>query len=84
MHASYSNTHSRDIKLLYLPPYSPDLNPIEEAFSFIKSYIRRHGLRFRTAAESGDELSPFLFLYEAIDAVTEEQAEGWFEHAGYL
>jgi transposase len=34
------------VKLLYLPPYSPDLNPIEEFFSELKAYIRRHWQKY--------------------------------------
>jgi transposase len=62
-------------ELLYLPSYSPDLNPIEEAFSKIKGIVRKVGARTREA------------LVEAMDralaAVTPEDAAGWFAHAGY-
>jgi hypothetical protein len=75
---------SRGIKLLYLPAYSPDFNPIEESFSFVKGYIRRHGARFRAAAESDDEDAPILFLYEVLNEITPEHARGWFHHSGYL
>ncbi|KAJ8495206.1 hypothetical protein ONZ45_g12957 [Pleurotus djamor] len=57
----------RGIKLVYLPPYSPDLNPIEECFSFIKHYIRRFGDEFRECVESDDAAAPFGFLYHALD-----------------
>ncbi|KIJ28527.1 hypothetical protein M422DRAFT_87163, partial [Sphaerobolus stellatus SS14] len=70
--------------LLYLPPYSPDFNPIEECFSFMKGYIRRHGVRFRADIDSGDLSKPYLFLYEALDQVTGEHAKGWFHHSGYV
>ena len=39
----------RDCELLYLPPYSPDLNPIEEAFSKVKEMLRRAEARSREA-----------------------------------
>lgn len=84
---SISNVSSiayRKIKLLYLPPYSPDLNPIEECFSFIKHFIRRHGVEFRSFIELGDELRPFLFLYRALDTVTADACRGWFSHSGYI
>jgi transposase len=62
-------------ELLYLPSYSPDLNPVEEAFSKIKGIVRKVGARTREA------------LVEAMDralaAVTPEDAAGWFAHAGY-
>ena len=61
--------------LLFLPSYSPDFTPIEEAFSKIKAIVRKAGARTREA------------LVEAIDralaAVTLEDAAGWFDHAGY-
>ena len=39
----------RGCEILYLPPYSPDLNPIEEAFSKLKALLRRAGVRTREA-----------------------------------
>lgn len=69
---------------MYLPPYSPDYNPIEECFSFIKAYIRRHGLRFRTEVESGQDDRSFLFLYEVLNQVTPRHAQGWFHHSMYI
>jgi hypothetical protein len=71
------------IKLVFLPPYSPDLNPIEECFSYIKSYIARHGDTFRNIVEVGDEADPFLSLYSALETVTAEASQGWFHHSGY-
>jgi hypothetical protein len=70
--------------LVYLPPYSPDLNPIEECFSFIKHYICRHGEAFRAAVELGDVADPFAFLYGTLDIVTATLSTAWFHHSGYL
>jgi transposase len=62
-------------ELLYLPPYSPDLNPIEEAFSKIKGILRKAEARARkTLVEA---------LGPALSAITEEDARGFFEHCGY-
>jgi transposase len=61
--------------LLYLPPYSPDFNPIEEAFSKIKNLIRKAGGRVQEAL--------VLALGEAISEVSEEDAKAFFEHCGY-
>jgi transposase len=74
----------RGVKLIYLPPYSPDLNPIEECFSFVKSFIRRRGLEFRNIVESGDVAAPYLFLYNALEHVTADHSRGWFHHSGYI
>ena len=62
-------------ELLYLPPYSPDLNPIEEAFSKIKGILRRVEARTRDALV--EALGP------AISSVTEEDARSFFGHCGY-
>jgi transposase len=62
-------------ELLYLPPYSPDLNPIEEAFSKIKGILRKAKARTREALV--EALGP------ALSSVTEEEARGFFEHCGY-
>jgi transposase len=65
----------RGYVLLYLPPYSPDFNPIEEAFSKIKGLLRKAGARSREA------------LVEAVGAalagVGARDARGFFEHCGY-
>jgi len=74
----------RGVKLMYLPPYSPDYNPIEECFSFVKADIRRFGHVFRDIAEGHDPVAPFLFLYEVLDKVTCVQSRGWFHHSGYI
>jgi len=66
----------RGCKLLYLPPYSPDLNPIEEAsFSKSKGVLRRAQARTREALVEA--------LGAAISVVTAQDARGFFEHCGY-
>jgi len=65
----------RGCKLLYLPSYSPDYNPIEEAFSKIKEMVRRACARTREALLEA--------LGEALSAVSFLDAQGFFEHAGY-
>ncbi|MDQ4062443.1 MAG: IS630 family transposase [Actinomycetota bacterium] len=62
-------------ELVFLPSYSPDLNPIEEALSKIKGIVRKVGARTR---EGLDEA-----IAVALSAVTPEDAAGWFGHAGY-
>jgi transposase len=66
---------SRGCELLYLPPYSPDLNPIEEAFAKLKALLRRAGARTREALIEA--------MGRALDAVTASDARGFFEHRGY-
>jgi transposase len=62
-------------RVLYLPPYSPDFNPIEEAFSKIKNLLRKAGARVREALVEA--------IGEALCEVTEEDARAFFEHCGY-
>ncbi|KIJ51783.1 hypothetical protein M422DRAFT_157304, partial [Sphaerobolus stellatus SS14] len=69
--------------LIYLPPYSPDFNPIEECFSFMKGYIRRLGVHFRCDIDSGQPEKAFFFIYEALNKVTPRHAHGWFHDSGY-
>jgi transposase len=61
---------------LYLPPYSPDLNPIENAFSKIKSRLKT--LAARTAEALGQAIQ------DAAAAITPSDAMGFFRHAGYI
>lgn len=65
----------RGAELLFLPSYSPDLNPIEEVFSKIKNIVRKARARTREAL---DEV-----MGEALSAVTLEDVAGWFSHCGY-
>jgi transposase len=62
-------------RLVYLPPYSPDFNPIELAFSKVK-----HALR-RAAPRSDDALR--AATWAAFDTITSADAAGWFAHCGY-
>jgi transposase len=66
---------ARGADLLFLPSYSPDLNPIEEAFSKIKHLVRKAGARVREALVGT--------IARALATVTIEDAAGWFVHAGY-
>jgi transposase len=65
----------RGCEVLYLPPYSPDLNPIEEAFAKVKTLLRRTGARTREALIEA--------MGRALDTVTARDARGFFEHCGY-
>jgi len=62
-------------ELEYLPPYSPDLNPIEQAFAKVKGLLRRAEARTREALV--EAMGP------ALDAVTASDARGFFGHCGY-
>jgi transposase len=62
-------------ELIYLPAYSPDFNPIEEAFCKIKGMVRR------AAARTKDAL--IEVLGKALSAISARDGRGYFEHAGY-
>ena len=62
-------------ELIYLPPYSPDFNPIEQAFSKLKSYLRE------ACARSQDTLMEVIG--RALSTISDSDAEGYFEHCGY-
>jgi transposase len=65
----------RGCQLLYLPPYWPDFNPIEEAFAKIKGLMRKAEARSREALLEA--------MGKAISALGTEDACGFFEHCGY-
>jgi transposase len=65
----------RDCELLYLPPYSPDFNPIEEAFSKLKHILRKIGARGKEALIEA--------MGRALEAVSTEDVRGFFAHCGY-
>ena len=65
----------RGCQLWLLPSYSPDMNPIEEAFSKAKNLIRKAKARTLEAL--------FAVTARALEAVSEEDAHGFFEACGY-
>jgi hypothetical protein len=66
---------SRGCELLFLPPYSPDLNPIEQAFSKVKGLLRR--------AEARTHVILLEAMGQALSAVTTRDTRGFFDHCGY-
>jgi transposase len=65
----------RGCELVFLPPYSPDFSPIEEAFSKVKALLKRAAARTREALVDA--------IAQALEAVTPKDARGWFGHCGY-
>jgi len=61
--------------LLYLPPYSPDFNPIEQCWSKIKQWLRSAKARTNELLDQA--------LADAIAAITPHNAAAWFNHCGY-
>ena len=65
----------RSCELLYLPPNSPDFNPIEQAFSKVKALLRRAEARTRAALIEA--------MGQALSAITARDTRGFFDHCGY-
>jgi transposase len=66
---------ARGCQVLYLPPYSPDFNPIELAFAKLKAFSRRVGARTQEALDAA--------LPQALDTVTPVEARAFIRHCGY-
>lgn len=63
------------VRALYLPPYSPDLNPIENMWSKVKAYLRQKAAR---------TLHGIMYaMTEAIESIAKEECSGYFNNAGY-
>ena len=68
--------HAAGAEVLFLPPYSPDLNPIEPMWSKVKAYLRALKARTRRALQAG--------IRDALRSVTPADVLGWFTHCGYV
>ena len=66
---------SAGARLLFLPPYSPDLNPIELCWSKLKAALRDFGARTRDALDAA--------IKRAMDLIGADDAAAWFSHCGY-
>ena len=63
-------------KLLYLPPYSPELSPIEMCWSEVKQFLKK------TEARTEEILNKAFS--EALNMITKNDCRGWFNHCGYV
>ena len=63
--------------ILYLPAYSPDLNPIEEVFSYVKYYLKKHDELLQAVPD------PKPIIHSAFASITSEQCMSWIRHSGY-
>jgi len=76
-HEAYLWTLTSGMKIVYLPPYPPDFNPIELAFSAIKAYVQCYRNIIQTAMQDKDDLDVYLSLYKAAFHTTKEDIEGF-------
>lgn len=69
---------------LFLPPYSPDYNPIELGFSAIKSHVQRERALVREDLDmNSDDMYIYMHLVEAAYSITSDDATHFFNHCGY-
>jgi transposase len=72
------------MRVEFLPPYSPDYNPIELAFSAMKYHLRRNGEYARLAMTELSEEDIFFTLTAALYEISAAGVFGWFRHCGYV
>ncbi len=65
-----------EARVLYLPPYSPDLNPIELCWSKLKALLKEFGARTHGALDDA--------IRRAMDLIDGADAAAWFDHCGYV
>ena len=64
--------------ILFLPPYSPGLNPIEEALSKVKSFLRKHDDLLQIVPDPTDVIK------SAFNSITIDDCNAWISHSGYI
>ena len=79
-----ANTQIRGVRCEFLPPYSPDYNPIELAFSAMKYHLQRNGDYVRFAMTDMTDREIYLALQDALYQVTPNHCYGWYRHCGYV
>lgn len=70
--------YNSGVIIRYLPPYSPDLNPIEESFSMVKHDLRQNDLVLQSVAD------PVPLIWNSFGQITAANCQGFMRHAGYL
>lgn len=68
----------------FLPPYSPDYNPIELAFSAMKYHLRRDGAYARLAMTSMSYTEIYHCLLKSLYTITLSDIRGWYKYCGYI
>ena len=63
--------------LRYLPPYSPDYNPLEESFAKVKAFLKANEVIYEVTH------TPQLIIMMAFNSVTTDDCMGYIKHAGY-
>jgi transposase len=76
--------YCRGMRYEFLPPYSPDFNPIELAFSAMKYHLRRNGEYIRLAMTHLSTNDIYCTLLEALFQISLADVFGWFRYCGYV
>ena len=69
--------HQAGVLALYLHPYSPDLNPIEEAFSYVKAYLKKHDNIIQA------DIPLVSVLESAFESISSRECNAWITDSGY-
>lgn len=73
------------MRYFFLPPYSPDYNPIELGFSAIKAHVRRSGeLAREDLNPDADDQYVYTHLIQTTYHIMSDDAQGFFNHCGYI
>jgi len=80
VHWIVKTIESVGILIHFLPPYSPDLNPLEEAFAKVKAYLKANETAIQTSTD--EQLQDCIIAGFA--SITPEDCHGWFRQSGYL
>ena len=68
------------MRVEFLPPYSPDYNPIELAFSLIKQRLRRNECLLGSVWREADDTNVYAHLYQVVYSITSHEAYSFFHH----
>jgi transposase len=72
------------MQLIYLLAYSPDLNPIKEAFSAIKAWLWAH-CGYVLGELKGPACNPYTLIWEAVyGTISPEKVYSWYKHSEYI
>jgi hypothetical protein len=72
------------MRVEFLPPYSPDLNPIELSFSIIKQRLKREERTLMALSKLPDDSPVYSHLFRTVYSITSEEAQSFFRHCQYM
>ena len=73
----------RGMRCEFLPPYLPDFDPVELAFSAVEFHLRRNGDLVRMAMTELSDEEIFLCLLDALYVISPMDCRGWYKYCGY-